>query len=496
MHARIASGGMASVHFGRLSGPVGFSRVVAIKTMRPTLARDPEFISMFVDEATLSSRVQHPNVVPVLDVVVEAGQIFIVMEYVHGQSLSALLTEAIQAREPVPIPIATSILCGVLEGLHAAHEARDRRGTSLAIVHRDVSPQNVLVGADGLARIMDFGIAKANSRLSATQEGQLKGKLSYMAPEQVRGQRVDRRSDVFAAAAVLWGVLAGRRLFRGDDVADTMSQVLGGEVPPLSGFRPDIAPALDAAILAALARDPAQRPQTARDFARAIEAAAPRAAERDVGAWVERLAAGDLAARAEAISLMEDTGVTMPLAQAIAPAAGGDGDGDPTKRDRPAAPRAIEEEPSLSTAPTLELPRPDERGGGAGLAAADGAPASPADHAAPGGAPRTGAVAAAIGAVSLGVLAWAFLRGGEAPEQRPEPPPSAIQQPAAAAPVVATTVVAELPAPSASAPVEPERTAVPTSSAKPLRGSARPRATASSRTPPTTPNVGHIPAEP
>jgi serine/threonine-protein kinase len=206
----IAHGGMATVHLGRLRGVGGFARTVAIKRLHPQFARDPEFVSMFLDEARLAARVQHPNVVSVLDVVASERELFLVMDYVHGEALSRLLKHARACGIPVPANIVCAVLLDLLYGLHAAHEALSERGDPLNIVHRDVSPQNVLVGVDGIARVLDFGIAKPAQRVhQSTRTGQLKGKLSYMAPEQFSTGAVDRRADVYSAAVLLWEALTG-----------------------------------------------------------------------------------------------------------------------------------------------------------------------------------------------------------------------------------------------------------------------------------------------
>ena len=196
----IAAGGMASVYLGRLKGAAGFERTVAIKCLHPGLTRDAETVSMLLDEAHIASRIRAPNVVPILDVISEDGEIFLVMEYVHGESLAKLVREAARRAEAIEPAIAVGITVDFLRGLHAAHEARADDGSPLGIVHRDVSPQNVMVGADGVSRIVDFGIAKAATRAQTTQEGQIKGKLGYMAPEQLRSEPVDGRTDSFAAA--------------------------------------------------------------------------------------------------------------------------------------------------------------------------------------------------------------------------------------------------------------------------------------------------------
>ncbi|NUO50009.1 MAG: serine/threonine protein kinase, partial [Polyangiaceae bacterium] len=233
---------MASVYLGRLRGAAGFVRTVAIKCLHPALTRDPETVAMLIDEAHIASRIRAPNVVPILDVTSEDGELFLVMEYVHGESLGKLLHEVRARGEAVPPSIASGIVSGLLSGLHAAHEARGDDGTPLDIVHRDVSPQNVMVGVDGVSRVVDFGIAKAATRAQTTQEGQIKGKLGYMAPEQLRAQPVDRRTDVFAAAIVLAEMLSGKRLFDGDDAGAIVGRILLGKVPAPSSLRDGISP--------------------------------------------------------------------------------------------------------------------------------------------------------------------------------------------------------------------------------------------------------------
>src|SRR5271154_2607295 len=230
LFGEIAAGGMATVHFGRLSGAAGFSRTVAIKRLHPPLAKNPEFVAMFLDEARLAARIRHPNVVSTLDVVATEGELFVVMEYVPGESLARLLRAVRTGKEMVPVPIAATIMVGVLHGLHAAHEARDERGEPLRIVHRDVSPHNILVGTDGAAHVIDFGVAKARGRMQVTQQGQIKGKLSYMPSEQLLGNGLDQRADIFAASIVLWEALTGQRLFQGIDDGDVYAKVLLGKV--------------------------------------------------------------------------------------------------------------------------------------------------------------------------------------------------------------------------------------------------------------------------
>jgi eukaryotic-like serine/threonine-protein kinase len=301
----IACGGMAAVHVGRLVGPVGFSRTVAIKRLHPQFAKDPEFVTMFLDEARLAARVRHPNVVPTLDVVASQGELFLVMEYVQGESFARLLHIAKSNGQRIPRDIVCAVAASVLHGLHAAHEAKSERGEPLGIVHRDVSPQNILVGVDGIARVLDFGIAKAAGRAQVTREGQVRGKMAYIAPEQLQHGSANRKADVYAAAVVLWEALTGERLFLSDSEAATIARVLTGEVVRPSSIASDVPPELDAVVMRGLARDPATRYETAREMARAIEACAPPTTASRIGEWVETTAGTALAVRARIVSEVE-----------------------------------------------------------------------------------------------------------------------------------------------------------------------------------------------
>jgi serine/threonine-protein kinase len=296
---------MATVHLGRLLGPVGFSRTVAIKRSHPEMAADPDFVSMFLDEARLAARIRHPNVVSTLDVVALEGELFLVMDFVQGESLSRLMRAAKTALSTVPRPIACTIMADVLHGLHAAHEAKNERGEPLSIVHRDVSPQNILVGIDGIARVLDFGVAKAVGRVASTREGQIKGKLSYLAPEQLGGQ-VSRQSDIYAAAVVLWEALTSERLFHADNPGDLLNQILNREVAPPSVHAKDISPALDAIVLKALAREPSDRFTTAREMALELERCSGQISAVEIGEWVERMAKDAIAMRARKVEELEN----------------------------------------------------------------------------------------------------------------------------------------------------------------------------------------------
>ncbi len=303
--SEIAAGGMATVHLGRLLGASGFSRVVALKALHPQLAIDSTFVDAFLDEAKIVSRIRHPNVVPTLDVVASEGELLLVMEYVAGESLSRLIRLASSRDEPIPLPIVSAVIGGLLHGLHAAHEATNERGEPLNVVHRDVSPQNVLVGSDGVARVLDFGIAKAAGRAATTKIPTLKGKIAYMAEEQARCGEVTRRTDVWAAAVVLWEMITRQRLFEAPDEITLLTRVLSSPIPPPSSVVSGLPSELDAIACRGLSRDPSERFATALEMANALEHAVPGAPAPVVAAWVERLARGALAGRAAEVSEVE-----------------------------------------------------------------------------------------------------------------------------------------------------------------------------------------------
>jgi eukaryotic-like serine/threonine-protein kinase len=297
---------MATVYLGRISGAGGFQRFVAIKRLHPHLAREPEFIQMFLDEARLAARIHHPNVVPILEIGATDNGYYLVMEYVEGDTLGRLVTFPGREGKPVPLPIAGRIMVDMLTGLHAAHELADDEGHPLQIVHRDVSPQNVLVGVDGSSRLSDFGVARATSKLSTTQNGQLKGKLAYMAPEQARGVKdIDRRADVFAAGVVMWEALTGQRLFRGDGEADTFNKVLHEPIPLLGTALPTPPPTLEGVLSRALSRDREARYPTAAAFADDVEQAVrevgPVGTHRDVAKYLQSVLGTEIAQQRDAV---------------------------------------------------------------------------------------------------------------------------------------------------------------------------------------------------
>jgi serine/threonine-protein kinase len=303
--AELASGGMATVFLGRILGVGGFQRFVAIKRLHPHLASEQEFVEMFLDEARLAASIHHPNVVSILEVGTSDRGYYLVMEYIEGDTLARLLARATTSRERIPVPIVIRVVLDTLNGLHAAHELRDDSENLLNLVHRDVSPQNILVGINGTARITDFGVARAATRLSSTRSGQLKGKLAYMAPEQARGGVIDRRADVFAVGTVLWEVLADKRLFKGEGEADTLNRVLFEPIPRLRDIAPSVPPVLEAVTMKSLERDPEKRQATAQVFAEELEKAARSvhalATVREVAEYVTKVLGQDIAQQREAV---------------------------------------------------------------------------------------------------------------------------------------------------------------------------------------------------
>lgn len=351
----IGTGGMASVHVARIVGPAGFSRIVAVKRMHDHIAKDPKFVRMFLEEGRLAGRIHHPNVVATLDVLVEEREVYLVLEYVRGESLAKLLRAGAAGGHRMSVPMACAIVTGILSGLQAAHEATGEGMKSLEIIHRDVSPENVLVGTDGIPRVLDFGIAKAASRVESTASGGLRGKLGYMAPEQLLGDKIDRRVDIYATGVVLWEMLTGSRLFERRGSVEVVNAILGGGVPPPSKLAPGVPPELDAVALRALAATPAERFETALEMANALEMAAPVVSAREVGAWVESVAGESIRARARRLAQLDvgDTRVRTvgSLLERKAPA-------DQMTDDLGAeAPAALKEELQPTTTATVALPR-------------------------------------------------------------------------------------------------------------------------------------------
>jgi serine/threonine-protein kinase len=316
LHRQIARGGMATIHIGRLMGDEGFSRIVAAKRLHPEFAEDPEFVEMFLDEARIASRVNHRNVVPVLDVVKAQDEVVLVQEYVHGVPLHWLLRTAHEASSHVPLNVAVAIGCQVLSGLQAAHDTTDQFGNPLNIVHRDVSPQNIMVATDGTARLLDFGVAKATMAAHITRAGTFKGKLAYSAPEHVRGNAV-QQSDVYSLSVVLWELIVGHRLhMNGQAEAELVAEIMTGKLPTITqalmaereimgGYRWNQILTLEPIIMKGLAVRLEDRWQSAAEMEEALAEALPPASPADVAAWLKALGKEFLEGREKMIAAEE-----------------------------------------------------------------------------------------------------------------------------------------------------------------------------------------------
>jgi len=268
--SRLAVGGMAEVYLARQGELSGFKTLVVVKKVLPHLAVKPDFIAMFLDEARIASMLDHPNVVRITEVGRAGNEYFLAMELVQGKPLAAILQQSEKAKTPIPHTLGALIVANAAAGLHHAHQLTDASGNLLGLVHRDVSPQNIMVSFEGSVKVIDFGIARALGRLGDTNSGSLKGKLGYMAPEQARGESVDARADIFSLGVVLWECVAGRRLFLRENELATLRAVVYEPVPSASKFV-EVDPALDAVIRRSVARNVEERFQTAEEMRIALE---------------------------------------------------------------------------------------------------------------------------------------------------------------------------------------------------------------------------------
>ncbi|WP_438014149.1 serine/threonine-protein kinase [Sorangium sp. So ce315] len=479
----IGAGGMATVHLGRQLGAAGFRRTVAIKRLYPQFVRDPELVAMLLDEARVAARIRHPNVVSTIDVVSSGGEVLLVMEYVHGEPLARLLRAATREGGAPPPRIACAVLAGALHGLHAAHEATAEDGAPLHLVHRDVSPHNVLVGEDGVARVLDFGVAKSAGRAQITRDGQLKGKLAYMSPEQIAGEPLDRRADVYAAGVVLWETLTGERLFEGRGEALSILRLLQAGVDPPSARRAGVPPELEAITLRALARVPEDRFPTARAMALALEETGLAASTSEVGDWVTALAGESLAQRAALIAAIEPRGAgSDPGAAARAASDPGAAARAASEAGGATAGAALDAERAPAGA-AASSPQPAERrpwaavaaagallaiaAAAVGLASAD----APALARAEAGVAAAAAAAAARARAALS-LGRALARSGVAPEGATTAPGAASTTADAVASATPAAPAAPATAVEAAAPASAAATAA---SAAPARGSGERR---------------------
>jgi eukaryotic-like serine/threonine-protein kinase len=442
LYGEIAAGGMATVHLGRLIGSGGVHRIVAIKCLHAHFAKDPEFVKMFLDEARVAARIHHPNVVSLLDFLALEGELFLVMDYVQGEALSKLVTSAKRAQEHVPRNVVASVMTGALHGLHAAHTARSAQGEPLDIVHRDVSPQNILVGVDGVARVLDFGVAKAAGRLQTTREGQIKGKIRYMAPEQLRSEAVDRRADIYSAGVVLWEILTGRRLFPGDNEGAVLTKILLGKKQPPSALVADLPRAWDEITMKALDPDPEKRFATAEAMADAIESLVGVASPRVVRDWVVARASESLTARQAAVEQVER-------------------DGDPTLAQAELEPLREAATPASQPSATSLFSPADSR---------DSISPVPRGIAGPrAGAGRTAQVAVALGALAVVGVAALLVRGSATRDTEAGALAPAVAKAPTSSPIASASTPVVSPATTAAAPEESAAAASSTgdSSARP-----------------------------
>ena len=442
---RIASGGMAELYKAKRTGVEGFQKIVAIKKILPHLADDEEFVTMFADEAKLAAQLNHPNIIHIYDLgKIQAGGYFIAMEYVDGRDLRAIQQAGRETGVPLPVPLAVYVASKVASALDYAHRRRDAEGQGLNIVHRDVSPQNILISYEGEIKLCDFGIAKAASKASKTQSGALKGKIQYMSPEQAWGKPIDRRSDLFSLGVVLHELLTGERLFRGDSDINVLEKVRIAEVPPPSRANPEVPHNLDAVVLKALAREPDDRYANASDLLRDLDSVlysyTPASGSADVAIYLHRLQAEEGAvAEAKAREVAQAVHEAEPAARKRK------SKGAPVSRKTDAAPRpasppvpAPPRQPPPIAAPPPPAPepaRPAPEIFGSLEKAAQGEKSSRAPLV-------VGVVAAAV--ALAGFLAWKFMK-----------PQAATPSAAAANPTPATTAVANPTPVSASAPSVP-----------------------------------------
>jgi serine/threonine protein kinase len=299
----LAQGGTASVWAARMTGSRGFEKIVAVKVMLSEFEEEDQAESMFLDEARLVSRIKHPNVAEVLDLGEQDGALYIVMEWVDGEPLHVIVREA-KAKGGLPVALAVRIVAHAAHGLHAAHELRDERGELLGLVHRDVSPQNILVSHRGGVKVIDFGVAKASSNLQRTTVGQMKGKIAFMAPEQLLSQQVDRRTDVFALGVVLYQLLTNKHPFRGDNDFVTMANTRDKRpVAPPRSLVASLPPELDAVVVKALSKPREERYPTMLEFARALDRAVPPTPDVDaeLARWMGSILTDRTARKKQAI---------------------------------------------------------------------------------------------------------------------------------------------------------------------------------------------------
>jgi serine/threonine protein kinase len=504
--ARLKAGGMAQLYLARREGAAGFKRPVALKVIHPHLAREDQFVSMFVDEATLSSKIHDPNVVHVEDLGHANGGLFLAMEYVHGTALANVLRAARMHNRWLAPSFVAYIAAQIASGLHAAHEVTDDSGRLLGIVHRDVSPQNVLIAFKGHVKVIDFGIAKALGGTHATLDGAITGKLAYMPPEQARGHSLDRRADVYALGIVTWEMLTGRRLFTADNDLALIAQVREPKIDAPSKYVPNLPRSLDEVVMAMLARDPRSRPATTLDVKRMLLDAVPEARSveaHDVAALLRALLAEQISAQDKVLASADlgsepDRGSGSGIS---GPAASGPELSDlevaatMTSADFDATDRIVEPADALHqlTVPAVVVPSPHRR---ANPSSASGGDAAPMAIAQPGGSTASSFSFVLVGVLVLilGGTAFAFKKLRAPAAEAGGPSAVATEQLVGvpAVPVGVDTAAPASAAPSEPAPVIATSATATTTPPKPaaserkrptVKAPARPAAATSAATP-------------
>ncbi|MFN3183887.1 MAG: protein kinase domain-containing protein [Nannocystaceae bacterium] len=459
---KLATGGMAELFLARAPSPTGRpGPVVVLKRILPHLAEDPEFIRMFRDEAYLAATLRHPNIVQVFDIGKQGEDYFFTMEYVHGENLRAILRAAQKRGESIPLTHILTVALGITAALHHAHEQKDDQGRPLHIVHRDVSPTNVLVAYDGSVKIVDFGIAKAAAGTHVTQAGMLKGKASYMSPEQCRASHVDRRSDVFAIGILLYEMTTLTRLFKGENELAILHQVLSGAADPPSQRRPGYPPELERIVMRALASNPDDRYPTAEalqaDLMRFGQSNGIRPSHPALGQFLRGLLGN------KPLPWNDEPAPSKP--QAVPANAA-----QPPPQPRPPAQPRAAQPPKPSGRPPAPQPRP-ARGPGSRGPGSRG-PAAKAWR--PGGGRKAPPAAPASPKQPDPTTAKQLRLGQQAPARAPQP------SHAASRPTAPRSATVPKP-PSRSAPRPPARSAAPPKPAAPARPAAPPRPAAQPR---------------
>ncbi len=347
---KIGRGGMAELFLARQTGVAGFERVVAIKRILPHLTEDREFVQMFVNEAKLAAQITHPNVVQIYDFGAVLGTYYMAMEYVMGKSLAAVLAQGQARGNPIPVPAAVRITAAIAAGLDHANRGATVSGAPLGIIHRDISPQNILIGYNGDVKLVDFGIAKAASSSTHTQTGVLKGKLAYLSPEQAWGKTIDHRSDLFALGIVLHEMLTGQRLFKAENEFTTLERVRSADVPAPSAVKSELPRELDAVVLKTLAKNPDDRYPTGQALEDALNgylrSLSPSPTARDLSDYLRALFEKDI--ETDAAGYHQVTTATKTTAT-------------PSKRPAPVTP--AEKTRTLATPPSRSAPVPPHPAG-------------------------------------------------------------------------------------------------------------------------------------